>query len=317
MRINGKFLLYGIMLASAILFPLVVQKTFAQHMLILIFLYALMGVAWNILGGYTGQVSLGHAVYFGIGAYASTFFLMKLGISPWVGMLPGIIIAVAVSQVIGYPCFRLGGHYFAIATICAGEIIHIFFLNWDAVGGAVGLFLPVLPDSLLNFQFHKSKIPYYYVILGMLVVALMATIWIEKTRLGYYLRAIKEDQDAARSIGIGARWYKMVAMAISAGFTAMAGTFYANYILFIDPPSVLPLSLSIQMCLIAVLGGTGTLWGPVVGAFILIPLSEFTRVFWGGKGQGIDLIVYGALIMAIAAYQPAGLMGLFRRKNHG
>lgn len=308
---------YGILLVFFILFPLVVQKTFAQHLMILVFLYALMGVAWNILGGYTGQVSLGHAVYFGIGAYASTFLLMGYGLSPWVGMIPGVVIAVAVSQIIGYPCFRLGGHYFAIATICAGEILHILFLNWEAIGGAVGLFLPVLPDSFWNFQFHKSKLPYYYVILGMLVSALAATIWIERSRLGYYLRAIKEDQDAARSIGIRARWYKMIAMAISAGFTAVAGTFYANYILFIDPPSVLPLSLSIQMCLIAVLGGTGTLWGPVIGSFILIPLSEFTRVFWGGKGQGIDLIIYGALIMVIAAYQPAGLMGLFRRKNNG
>jgi len=315
MGFRRKYLAIGGVLLFFLLFPYIFRKSFAQHMMILIFLYALMGMAWNILGGYTGQVSLGHTVYFGIGAYTSTCFLMWYGLSPWIGMVFGVVFSVVVSQVVGYPCFRLKGHYFAIATICVGEIIHLLFLNWQGVGGAIGLFLPILPESFINFEFHKSKIPYYYIILFFLLVSIAVTIWIERTRLGFYFRAIKEDQDAARSIGISATRYKMIAMAISAAFTAVAGTFYAQYILFIDPGSVLMLLLSIQMCLIVVLGGTGTLLGPILGAFILIPLSEFSRAYLGGKGQGIDLIIYGGLIMIISAYKPSGLMGLFQRNK--
>lgn len=315
MVFSRKNILFTAAFLFFLLFPFLFRKPFAQHMMILIFLYALMGMAWNILGGYTGQVSLGHAVFFGIGAYTSTCLLMWSGISPWMGMILGIVFAVAVSQIIGYPCFRLKGHYFAIATICVGEIIHLVFLNWEKVGGAIGLFLPILPDSFVNFEFHKSKVPYYYIILGFLLVIIGVTVWMEKNRLGFYLRAVKEDQDAARSLGIDATRYKMISMAISASFTAAAGTFYAQYILFIDPGSVMPLLLSIQMCLIAVLGGTGTLLGPIIGAFILIPLSEFSRAYLGGKGQGIDLIIYGGLIMIISAYKPSGLMGLFQKKE--
>lgn len=230
-------------------------------------------------------------------------------------MIPGVILAVAVSLVVGYPCFRLKGHYFAIATICVGEIVHLLFLNWPRVGGAVGLYLPILPDSIINFEFHKSKIPYYYIILFFLLSSVGVTVWISRSRIGFYLRAIKEDQDAARSIGIRATRYKMIAMAISAAFTAIGGTFYAQYILFIDPTSVLLLMISIQMCLICVLGGTGTVLGPLIGAFILIPLSELTRFYMGGKGQGIDLMIYGGLIMVISACQPAGLMGLFGKRE--
>jgi len=304
----------GALVVFFLVFPVIFQKSFAQHMMILIFMYALLAMAWNILGGYTGQVSLGHSVFFGIGAYTSTVLFMWYGISPWIGMIAGIIAAVAVSLVVGYPCFRLKGHYFAIATICVGEIVHLIFLNWQAVGGAIGLFLPIVDDSFVNFQF-KSKVPYYYIIFGLLLLSVATTVWIERSRLGFYLRGVKEDQDAARSIGIRATRYKMIAMALSAAFTAMAGTFYAQYILFIDPGSVLFMMLSIQMCLMAVLGGTGTVWGPLIGAFILIPLSEFSRASLGGAGQGLDLMVYGGLIMVMSAYKPSGLISLFQKKE--
>lgn len=315
MGLQKKNLAIALVVLFFIAFPWIFERTFAHHLMILIFLYALMGTAWNILGGYTGQVSLGHSVYFGIGAYTSTCLLIWYGLSPWLGMIPGIILAVIVSLIVGYPCFRLKGHYFAIATICVGEIIHLLFLNWPLIGGAVGLYLPILPSSIINFEFHKSKIPYYYIILFFLLLAIGTTVWIARSRLGFYLRAIKEDQDAARSIGIPATRYKMMAMGLSAAFTAIAGTFYAQYILYIDPTSVLLMQLSIQMCIIAVLGGTGTILGPVIGAAILVPLSEFTRFYLGGQGQGIDLIIYGGLIMVISAYKPAGLMGLFHKKE--
>jgi len=304
----------GVALAIALLaFPLVFKKPFPQRMMILIFMYALLGEAWNILGGYAGQVSLGHAVFFGIGAYTSTTLLIKVGLTPWLGMVAGIFIAVVVSIIIGYPCFRLAGHYFAIATIALGEIVAIAFLNWKFVGGAIGLFLPLLDESLLNFEFHSSKAPYYYIILAMLVVTVFIAYKIERSRLGFYFRAIKNDPDAAKSLGIDLTKYKLIAMIISAALTAMAGTFYAQYVLFIDPHTVLPLMLSIQMCLIPVLGGTGTIAGPIIGACILIPMAEYTRVYLAGKVSGLHLFIYGFLIMVIAVFQPAGLMGLVQR----
>ncbi len=298
-----------------VLFPAVFNSPGALHLMILIYLYALLGMGWNILGGLTGQVSLGHAVYFGIGAYVTSMLLVTFGISPWLGMIPGVAVSVIISLIVGYPCFRLDKHYFVIATLCVGEIIHIIFLNWEAVGGAIGIWLPIMDTSFSNFQFHKTKVPYYYIILSFLLIVIFLTAWIQRSRLGFYFRAIREDQDAARSLGINAAFYKMVAMGISAAITSIAGTFYAQYLLFIDPPSVFALILSVQMCLLAVLGGKSSLWGPIIGAFILIPLSEYSREFLGGSGQGIDLMVYGALIMAIAAFQPRGLIGLLQPRK--
>ncbi len=256
-----------VLLAAALAFPLVFTLPYPRDVMIRIFLYAMLATAWNVLAGYCGQISLGHAVFFGTGAYTSTLLLRQdwLGVwaSPWVGMALGAVLAALLSQVIGFPVFRLRGHYFAIATIAVGEIVQTIVINWDAVGGARGLFVPIKrPDSLLNFQFHESKQTYYYIALALLVLAVGISRWIVHSRTGYYFRAIREDQDAAAALGIPVARYKQRAMAISAALTALGGTFYAQYIFFIDPESVLPLSLSILVCLVAVLGGVGTLWGP-------------------------------------------------------
>jgi branched-chain amino acid transport system permease protein len=304
----------ALLLLAVLAFPLVFDRPFPRHVMIMIFLYGALATAWNILAGYCGQISLGHAVYFGIGAYTSTFLVREAALTPWLGMLVGAALAVVVSQAIGYPVFRLRGHYFAIATIGFGEIVQTAVLNWDLVGGARGLFVPIKrPDSLLNLQFHDSKAVYYYLALGLLALALGATRWIERSRRGYYFRAIKEDQDAAASLGVRVAREKHAAMAASAALTALGGTFWAQYVLFIDPESVFPLSLSILICLVAVMGGVGSLWGPLLGAVVLVPLSEGTRVLLGGTGKALDLLIYGALIMAIAVFQPAGLMGLMRQ----
>ena len=279
--------------------------------MVLVFLYGFMSMGWNILGGYTGQTSLGHAVYFGLGAYTSTMLMRTFELSPWLGMFAGIAVAVSIALIITYPCFRLGGHYFAIATICLGEIARILFINWNLVGGATGLELP-LRYSFITFQF-ESKIPYYYISLAFLLISLAITICIERSRIGFYFRAIKMDQDAARSLGINTSRYKMLAMAFSTGITAAAGTFYAQFVLYIDPESVFASHISIIMCLISVLGGTNSKWGPIIGALVLIPLQETTRFLLGGAGHGIDLILYASLIMLIAAFQPLGLMGFITR----
>ena len=303
-----------VLLLAVLVFPLIFVRPFPRHIMIMIFLYGSLATAWSILAGYCGQISLGHAVYFGIGAYTSTLLVRDAALTPWLGMLFGAALAVVVSQAIGYPVFRLRGHYFAIATIGFGEIVQTIVLNWDWIGGARGLFVPIKrPDSLLNFQFHESKAVYYYIALGLLALALGATRWIERSRRGYYFRAIKEDQDAAASLGVQVAREKQAAMAVSAALTALGGTFWAQYVLFIDPESVFPLSLSILICLVAVMGGVGSLWGPLLGAAVLVPLSEGTRVLLGGTGKALDLVIYGALIMLIAVFQPAGLIGLVRQ----
>jgi branched-chain amino acid transport system permease protein len=312
-----KWLVLLAVAAALLALPLVVQQPFVQRMMILILLWSVLGLAWNIIGGYAGQVSLGHAIFFGLGAYTSTLLLTKYGVSPWIGMFAGVLVAVVVSAIIGWPSFRLAGHYFAIATIAAGEIFAVMFRNWAWAGGAVGIYLPIIRgDRLANFQFHDTKQGYYYIVLAMLAAVVLTTYLIERSRMGYYLKAIREDSDAARSVGIDITRYKLYAMVISAAFTALAGTFYAQFVLYISANTVFALTLSIQMCLVAILGGTGTLAGPIIGAAVLIPMAEYTRVYLGGRAGGLHLVIYGLLIMLISIYQPGGLMGLVRQWQH-
>ncbi len=297
----------------ALAYPWVFRLPLQRRFMVVVFLYAMLGQAWNILGGYAGQVSLGHAVFFGIGAYTSTLLHLKLGWTPWIGMIAGGLAATLVSQVIGYPCFRLRGHYFVIATIVLAEIVQVLFRNWDWAGGTLGLRLLLLPESLLNFQFFSTKLPYYYISLVLLVLVLIVTFLLERSKAGYYFRAIKGDPNAARSLGINIAAWKMLAMAMSAFFTGIGGAFYAQFVLYIDPETVLAFRISVVIMLIAVVGGSGTLWGPALGAFILIPLSEFTRVILGGAGRALDLVVYGMLIILVAVFEPRGIWALGER----
>ncbi len=310
----AKWIAGGLALLVLLALPVLVTRPHHRHVLIMILLYAMLATAWNILAGYCGQVSLGHAIFFGLGAYTSTTLIKQAAISPWIGMAAGAVVAVVVSQAIGFPVFRLRGHYFAIATIALGEIAQTLVINWDWIGGARGVFIPIQrPDSFVHFQFNESKQNYYYIALAMFALALLVTRVLEGSRAGYYFRAIREDQEAAASLGINVARGKQLAMAISAGLTALGGTFYAQYILVIDPESVLSLSLSILICLVAVLGGVGTLWGPLLGAAVLVPLSEGTRVLLGGGGKALDLLIYGGLIVLVSVAQPGGLMALWRR----
>lgn len=309
--------LLGVVLLGA---PAVVRGQSARNVLILIFVYAALAQAWNIVGGLAGQVSFGHAVFFAVGAYTSAALLVKQGLSPWVGAPIGAVLAAVVALVIGYPVFRLGGHYFAIATIAIGEITQTLLINADALGGASGLTLPLVRgakgqpvDSWYYLQFNENRLPYYYIALVLLALVTGAVIALDRTKPGYYLRAIKNDQEAARSLGIHVTRYKLVAFTISAAFSALAGSFYAQYLLYIDPESTAALSLSILIALVAILGGAGSVWGPAAGAFLLIPLSEFTRSRLGGGGRAVDLVIYGALIVLISMFQPAGLAGIVAR----
>ena len=284
-----------------------------HHVLIMFMLFATLSQAWNLIGGFAGQVSFGHATFFGIGAYAALVLLKKYDLSPWVGMLIGGGVSVLVAVVIGYPVFKLKGHYFAISTFAVAEIVERLFNNWDYVEGAIGLPAPVLPEGLINFMWYKTKIPYFYIAFVLFVLVLLLAYKIDRSRMGFYFRAIKQSHEAAEGLGIDTTRYKLIAMVISAFLTAICGGFYAQYILYIDPPSVLSLDISIKMVLIAVLGGAGTIIGPILGAAILIPLSEYSRIFLGGTGKGVDLIVFGALILVISVFQPQGVAGFFKK----
>ena len=306
-----------VLLVVLLIFPFVVTLPFYQHLVTMIFIYGTLAQAWNIIGGYCGQISLGNAVFFGAGAYTSTMLFANLGISPWIGMLAGGVVAVLLSQLIGLPCFKLGGHYFAIATIAIGEIVQTIVRNWDWLGAAIGLYVPIKEQSLVYFEFHQNKVPYYFIAMGIFGLSILVTYLIARSRIGYYFRAIKEDQQAAQSLGINVTKYKLVAIGVCAFLTGISGTFYAQYVMYIDPDSVFPLMLSILICLMAILGGLGTLWGAFIGAAIMIPLGEYARVWFSGSGKGLHLVIYGAIIMVMAIYQPDGIMGLLQKLRVG
>ena len=301
-------ILVALVIAALAALPLVIDGPSHLNLLILILLAAQLGVAWNILGGFAGQVSLGHAAFFGIGAYTSTMLLLQFGVNPWLGMLAGGAAAVAASLVIGWPCFRLKGHYFTMATIAVAEIIQTLVTNWEPAGAAVGLTIPMDKPGWATLVF-AGKTPYYYLALALLAFSLGVNLWIAKSRLGYYFRAIKDEPDAARSCGVSLTRYKLAALAISSFLAALGGSLYAQKELYIDPASVLHTGLSIKMALVSILGGVGTLFGPVVGAAALTLIEEGSRTLFGGTGRGTDLIVYATIIIAIAVYKPGGLIG--------
>ncbi len=304
------YFLVGALLAAALLAPVVVDVSHL-NMAILVLMAAQAGVAWNMVGGYAGQVSLGHAAFYGLGAYASTLLLVRFGVNPWLGVLSGGMLAALLSLVFGWSCFRLKGHYFAMATIAVAELVQIFFTEWEYGGAAVGLYVPMDRQGWLWMNF-ATKLPYYWLALGLLLLTLGANWWIERSYLGYYFRAIKDEPDAARSIGVNISRYKQVALSVSAFLTAIGGSLYAQKELYIDPNSVLSTALSIKMALVSILGGVGTLFGPVVGAVVLTSIEEFTRILFGGTGRGTDVIIYASLIIVIAVFYPTGLIGWWR-----
>ncbi len=313
-RRRRDLIIAAVLAAAAACAPLFVKDVYVQNIMVLTLMYAALSQAWNILGGYCGQISLGHALYFGLGAYTTALLFTKFGVLPWFGMLGGGVISAAIALALGYPTFRLRGHYFVIATIVIAEIGFLLFHNWDWAGAALGIDIPVRGDSWAKFQFTRSKLPYYYFALVFCCVVWLITWSLENSKWGYWWRAVKDNPEAAESLGVVVFNSKMGAAAVSAFLTAIGGAFYAMFVSYIDPESVMTFQFSLLMALPAVLGGIGTLWGPVLGAAILIPLTEVTRSFIGGSGRGVDLILYGAVIVVIALARPEGLIGLFSRR---
>ena len=307
--------LWYIFLAVAVALPFipgVVGNSFFGHVATMVLLYAAMAQAWNILTGYCGQTSFGHSVFFGIGAYAAAMAVVTYKCLPWYGIPVGMLLAALVSVVISYPCFKLKGHYFAIATFAVVEIFNRLFMIWDYIGGALGLDYPILPDGWVNFSWSETKNGYYLGALAIFVLVFGIVRWIERNRLGYYFRAVREGQETAESLGVNSTMVKLAAMALSAALAALCGSFFAQYNYRVDPPMVMSLDMSMKFVLITILGGVGTFWGPFLGALVLIPLQEYTRAYLANLGPGVDLIIFGLIIIIVMIKQPQGIMGIIR-----
>ena len=304
------WLALAVLVAALLMLPQVVKNAFALDIFIRILLFSFIGVAWNLMGGYAKQLSLGHAAYFGLGAYTSTIMQIDFNISPWIGMIAGGVVAMLASLPIGWLCFRLRGPYFTIATIATAQALMLIFLKFrDLAWGAEGTTIPNLGSSRLMMQF-ETKASYYYVVLGLLAIGLAITYRIEKSWMGYYLVAIGEDEDAAEAIGVNAPRIKRDIYMISAFLTALAGTFYVQYIYFIDPATAFNFNISIEAALVSIVGGIGTLWGPVIGTVLLETTSALLQSWLGSTTGGIQLTVYALILMAIILWRPTGLMGM-------
>jgi branched-chain amino acid transport system permease protein len=290
--------------------PAVVTSNFVLDICIRVLLFAFIGVAWNLMGGYAKQLSLGHAAYFGLGAYTSSILLIDYGVSPWIGMLAGGAVAALASLPIGALCFRLRGPYFAIATIATAQVLMLLFLKFrDFAWGAEGTTMPNLGDAPLMMQFD-GKAPYYYIVLALLALGLFLTWRIERSWVGYYLVAIGEDEDAAEAVGVNAARIKRDIYMLSAFLTALAGTFYVQYIYFIDPATAFSFNVSVEAALVSIVGGIGTLWGPVLGTVLLETTSALLQSWLGSGRGGVQLTIYSLILMAVILWRPTGLIGL-------
>ena len=320
------------------LVPKFITSTYALHIMILIFISVITGSAWNILGGYTGQYSVGHSAYFGVGAYTTMILLQYRHIAPWYGVWAGVAVAMAVALVIGSICFRLRGPYFVLASIAVAEIFRVSALNLTSLtNGAEGILITEVPPLKIGntvITDFLSKVPYYYTGLVM-VLAVVAVTWlVQNSKLGYYFQAIREDQDAAHSLGINLTLYKNTALSLSAIFTSLAGSLYGLYVGFIDPGTVLALDLSVQIVMTCIIGGIGTILGPAIGAVVLVPFSEALRSnaiaqalidsgfvkadsvlgsFLKEQLSHAHVLIYGILLVVVILYMPEGVLGFIKK----
>lgn len=301
-------------IALAIL-PLAAPSPVVMQIIFYVLLFGALGSAWNLVGGYLGRVSFGHSVFLGVGGYTTLLLMHKAQISPWIGVPVGALTAGLLAYIVGRPTLRLAGHYFAMATIALLEIARILFINWPWAGGAVGIETPIT-DSVWMMTFHDKRI-YYWMALVLAVITFIACLMLTRIRTGYYWRAISGDEAAARSLGVPTERFKMRAFVISAVLTGLWGGFFFIYVGFLDPESAFSLTVSVQIVLVVILGGLATLSGPWLGAALLIPLAEGTRIMLGASGRGVDLLIYGLAILAVTLFRPQGLVSLLERLRTG
>ena len=283
------------------------------RVLTLAMLFAALGQAWNIVGGLANQISLGHAAFFGLGAYTSTLLLINYGISPWLGMIAGAAVASVAALILSVPTMRLQGHYFALATLAFSEVLRVIAISWsDVTGGPVGLSVPFSPDSFVQLQF-RSTLPYYYIILAALVLVSVVFLLIRESALGYRLRAVKENVEAAEVIGVDTTRVKIIAAVISAALTAMLGTLYAQFMYFFDPDAVFGIvAISVRAAIVTILGGAGTIAGPIIGAFFIIPVEELANSYLSSRTAGLSQLAFGLALIGIILIEPRGILVLIK-----
>lgn len=315
-----------ILLAAFIIIPLTIGNTTDVHnVIIYILIYAMVGEAWNLITGFTGQTSFGHAAYFGIGAYTSTILLEYFHITPWIGMLVGGFIAMALAFVVNFKMFKLKGHYFAIATLCVAEILRVIFSKWAWVGAGDGLALTpigtLIPgaggtawEKILWLSLDvRNRIPFLLTTLFVFSIIFLVCVLLENSKIGFCWKAIRESHEVAESVGINPRNYKLLAMCLSAFIAAIGGTFFAQFFKYIDAETVFPLSVSMIFVLVTVLGGIGNVYGPIIGSVIYYSLELLMRRLTGGSGSGLNLIIFGCLIVFVTCYEPQGIVGMVKR----
>ena len=288
--------------------PLAINSPFVYHLAVQVCIFGALATAWNIVGGYAGQLSLGHAVFYAIGSYTATMLVIHFGLSPWIGMFGGAIVAVIASLVIAYPTLRLRGPFFALATIAFLEVCRLLVVHFEGTtGGSAGLNVPL--NIGLQWMIFREKWAYLAIAFGFLVVTLWISWLIRYSRFGFYLIAVREREDAARAVGINAVKVKIAAAVISAALTSMLGSFHAMYLTFIEPSAAFSLELSIQIAMFALIGGLGTVAGPLLGTILVLPAAELSRGWLSALGNGTHGFVYGVVLVLVVLFFPRGLVG--------
>lgn len=311
-RAAGVLVMLGGVLAL-FLAPLYLRNDYQVRILVLICIFGAASVGWNLLGGYANQVSLGHAVFFGVGAYTVAIFQGNLDLSPWLAIPVGAGISVAVALVIGWPTFQLSGHYFSLGTIALLQIVDIIARYWEGLtGGPTGIILPILPSNLWNLQFD-GPVPYLYISGILLIAALAVGRIVRNSRLGLQLDAIRLNPHAASLAGVNLFRAKMKALVVSAIVVSVAGSVYASFLQFVDPDTAFSFNTSINMALFAIVGGVSLWWGPALGALILIPVAEYVSLHLTGNLAAIGQLSYGLVLILLIIIQPRGIGGWLSR----
>lgn len=299
---------------AALGIPLAVRSEYVIGTLTLVYFFAFVGQGWNILGGYAGQFSFGHALFFGIGAYTSALAFIKGGVSPWLGMWLGAALAILVGLVTGHLSFRYGlrGAYFALVMLAFAEIFRAAATNWDWVGASFGLLVPLRGHAPALFQFGDKR-GFYYVMLAMLLAVTAGVAWLQRSRLGYEMVAVRENEATAAALGINPYRVKLISMSLSAGVTALGGSFYVQYFSYVDPTIGFGPANSVEILLRPIIGGAGTIWGPLLGSALLGILGEAARGLIKAYA-GLHLVLYATILMVAVVFLPHGVMGLLRRR---
>lgn len=298
------------LLSLLVLIPALSGSAFLIHIFVTICVFAALSTAWNIVGGYAGQLSLGHMMFYGIGAYTTSLLVTHFGLTPWIGMWFGAVLAALVGAAVGYPCFRLRGPFFSLSTIAFLEVIRLLSIHFVGLtGGSAGLIVPLkLGWAWMVFS---DKVNYLYIAFTLLLLCLGVSLAIRQSRLGYYLTAVREREDAALAAGINNSHVKLKAVVVSAMLTALIGAFHAMYLTFLEPATMFSLGTSIEVAMFSLIGGLGTVAGPLLGTVLVVPLAEMARGWLGASASGLHGVVYGTVLVLITLTLPAGLVGTF------